>query len=647
MLKLFWPMSTENSVSTVAETVTEKTVHPVKQFLEACGADVSTFPVLKFVVETQEKVFNNTQVYIPLRVPGRSGFVYESFCRISRVTEIPEAQSEKLRKFIEIEWRIDENPLLEAEHHAVFSFMSGEVECPACRALFIPDAQIVDDVSVRVTCPNCLHYWTLKVDSPALDSPTLVLLTDAFYKSPTTVRQNIETWTSSFSKENAGDFQRFFPCEFNDWDKDSSLDWFFGDERGFTKKNAVEGGDFELISKSFINHLSLKYFKENEQHLSSNLDKTEVHRKSEIQQKQEEAQRRVVSEFLAGASEEPENESTQNSEAAIEQPTQDSLKPGVELTIQQPYEVFSEMTQPAKFERQFEAPDTVVKDLSFDIYSPGASKPKTLSAHAIGIGVSLVASLLLIGGIFGYFVYQKKSTQQELMTKFEEQQAIANKADEERAAEQAQADSDTSSGGGKVVDQMLSKKDDRVVDPKESSTEGASVKYAAFKPGTEAVDNESESLAVEEKLEEEVQKDLAESVNTEEKVAEEVEVKVTKEETAKEKVVVEPEGMAKPNLARMALIDAGFRQGMLHLKLQESKKAISEFNKVIELDPNHLGAHRHLGIAFVQEGQFSKALTAFETWMGLQKSDQNTSVSAKDTQNVQHMIQMLREKVQN
>src|SRR5690606_32060320 len=40
-------------------------------------------------------------------------------------------------------------------------------------------------------------------------------------------------------------------------------------------------------------------------------------------------------------------------------------------------------------------------------------------------------------------------------------------------------------------------------------------------------------------------------------------------------VIVQPESKGR-NFAKMALIDAGFRQAMLHLKMQQSQEAVAE-----------------------------------------------------------------------
>jgi predicted negative regulator of RcsB-dependent stress response len=559
--------------------------------------DVSEFPVIKFLVETKEKTFTNTQVYVPLRVPGRSGFVYESFCRVMRLTEIPSPQGDGNRKFLEFEWRFDENPLLESEHHAMFSFMSGEVECPACKALFIPETNILDESSIRITCPNCMHYWTLKVDSPAIDEPSLRMLTDSFYKKPTEIRKLMDSWASPFGSTSDSTYRAYFPVEFENHDAGGSLEWLFGERQTYLKKSLVDQGDFEVISKGFINYLTLKYFQDPAKaQLRSNLETTEICHKTDIQVKRDEAQKKFVTEFLQGASEgalEKATEEVKNQEAP---PSQD-------------YDPFKHMTEPMQS-------NTVIKEMPISIYQPREKERvvRSIPVNVLVAGISFLASLLFIGSIFGYFVYQKKAEEQSREVAFQEEV--------KKKLQQTQTKSTPEKS--KFVDKMLA-----------GTPEVIAAKAAAV-DSPKAIEPVNAPVELEEKnFEQTVSEKIAEDIREQPKMAETEAI----EEEAPD-VVVEPEGTPQKNLAKLALVKAGFRQASLYLKMNQHTEAVAELKKVLELDPTHKLSHRNLGLAYINLGEKSKARQAFETYLNL--AEKSPSAADKDIGSIRQILRELK-----
>ncbi len=260
---------------TVSEsTVDYDVVHPAKSFLETCGLQTESFPKFRLVLETPRGLFKNSQSFTPLRLPEKPGFVYESLARIMRVIEMPTA-THKHRKFLEIEWTVDENPLLEEETHPAFSFVSSEVQCPSCKSIFLPEVNVVDPFAIRVSCPSCFHYWTIRVEAPQLDRPNPRLLSDVYFRDPTRLRRLLQ-WTDRAHQDT-----EFFPAHFKPTD-DLSLEWLFEGSQIFCESRGQFQSDFDILWKSFLNTRFIHSFSSAKSSVSSKLDSTEIFRKTEV-----------------------------------------------------------------------------------------------------------------------------------------------------------------------------------------------------------------------------------------------------------------------------------------------------------------------------------------------------------------------------
>ncbi len=89
---------------------------------------------------------------------------------------------------------------------------------------------------------------------------------------------------------------------------------------------------------------------------------------------------------------------------------------------------------------------------------------------------------------------------------------------------------------------------------------------------------------------------------------------------------------------RSAKIEAAYRQGMLHLKLQQGKAAVAQFQNVLKIDPLHAGSYRGLGLAQIYDQRFDQAIKSFEKYLSIAVTDDN------DRTQVQELIDALRER---
>ncbi len=250
--------------------------HPVKSFLHECGMDTSGFPSFRLLIETTEKYIRSSGLRIPLRIPGQPGLIYESYCRILRVLEVPAITKTHHRKFLEIEWSIEEVPVLETESHPSLFFLAGETACPSCRESFQPHPDIIDEVSVRIVCPQCLHQWIMKIESGLKSNVAGVqLLLDAFYENPSHLRRALR-------EEHPGTAETYFPVAFEAWNSGSSLDWLFGDQKGWFAITAPGEINLEVLGKSLINTFCKEYFiKSRLTNSADPLEQTEITRKED------------------------------------------------------------------------------------------------------------------------------------------------------------------------------------------------------------------------------------------------------------------------------------------------------------------------------------------------------------------------------
>lgn len=576
-------MSSENNVETTSEASLELETHPVQAYFEACGLDVSDFPRLYFRLEIRDRLSSNSHLFIPIRIPEKPGLIYESFARVTRVMEFPATQRTGHRRIIEVEWRVDEQASLETDQHSALQFVSPEVECPSCRFFFSPEPSILDEVSVKITCPSCLNYWTVKVEAPKTPADSVQLINDAFYRDPSKVRRQLDQWDSSEKERISQSYRKHLPFEFKEWDDGSSIQWLYGDSPGFSQVNGEVQGNFEILFRTFVNHLALRYFNNPSGSRSfSRLDTTDILRKTDIQEKKA-SQQQVVSELL---------------------PTAGTESSTPEFTFQPTY----------------------------DPYANGPARVRPKSSNLIPIALSLI----LIGGIisfFGFQYLQQRQAEESLAVvdkqieatssrEVEPQQEVVASIDSsaiDQALEESNADFETSVPSSEDLE-VSSKEDDSTQSP----TEKAEVNKKEKEPASQATEPETDTASQQQAaLESEKRKQIA---RQEEK---------RKEAAAKER---------RKELQQKAIVDAGYRQGLLHLNLQQAKEAAAEFERVIELDPSHVESYRNLGLAYVYDRRFEDAISAFEKYLGM--ADDNQVSNSKSIQSVEQLLVTLRERVE-
>lgn len=514
-------MSAELSHS---QTEPEAFTHPVKIFLHELGIDTTLFPNVRFLLETSEKDIRVGRFSMPLRLPSQPGYVYDSVARITRILEVPATAQKAHRKFIEIEWQISEEASIDENNHAVLSFLAAQVECADCKEIFIPDPEVINESSVRLSCPNCLNYWSVSVSSSTKKSESPELLFDAYAKDPAKLRNLISRWIEGPIANHDQNYFLHFPFHFDTWDQGSSLDWLFGESTGWTALSNGELKDFESLFKGFLNSLALEHFRnEFAKRPLSQLDQTEVQRK-------------------------PIAEKTENPELP---PDSDPEKTPVNIKA-----------KPALDQRfVWQSPITAVREAP-KLPPP----PKSKSGISGGTWLFSLGAFGVVGIIFGGIYFSQNIQAPRAQVPSTPAASISTSV----AVEIPQAE----------IPQAEAPKPE----PKSQKIEAPP---APIPPLPRVVE------------------------------------KVKPAETAKQK------------RARDLAIDSSFRQGMLHLKLQQSQQAIGEFQKVLALDPNHADAQRGLGLAYVYEQNFQEAIIALNKYLKL-------AGNAYDKSSIEELLATLR-----
>jgi len=513
-------MSVEFSQS---QTEPESFLHPVKIFLHELGIDTSQFPNVRFLIETSEREIRTGRFSLPLRLPTQQGYVYETISRITRILEVPASAQKAHRKFIEIEWQISEEALIDETNHAALSFLASQIKYTTCREIFVPEPEILNEISVRLSCPNCLNYWSVTVSTSAKKSEGPEVLFDEFAKDSSKIRNLITRWIEAPVVHHDQTFFQHFPFHFESWNQGSSLDWLFGESHGWTALSNGGSKDFESLFKGFLNSLAFEHFKtEFTKRPLSQLDQTEVQRK-------------------------PSPTPATN---------QDTEKTPVKFKVKVPDERFT-----------WQPPVTGVRQMPYA--PPVASRSFSFSLPS-GTWLFLISAMGVVGIIFaGLYLHQKPQ-----------------------------------SLSAKKIESPIAPINVQVPSPQES---------AKVEPP---------------KVEKVEVNEVAEATKDRETSVPPTPVKPKKiafKESAEQKRV------------RELAVDSSFRQGMLHLKLQQTRDAIGEFQKVLALEPNHAEAQRGLGLAHVYEQNFAEAITALSKYLKL-------SANAYDKSSVEELLVTLRDR---
>ncbi len=502
---------TTNTVE-ITQTDSEVITHPVKVFLQQCGIDVKTFPVLRFLIEVQEQIERYSRTFIPLRLPRFPGVFFESFFRVLRTVELPSTSNGKNQRFIEIEWLIVEEAISEEEYHSAFAFLSNEIICPSCRSIFQADIEIVTTNEVRVICPECLNPWKIQIEASQKESEKTLILLDEFRSTPSEMRRRLQAWSTE--NISAADTRYFslFPFHFERWKDRTAVEWFFGHNEGFRALCNTRNYHFENLIKSFVNYLSVEYFKANPTYPSPHLlETTDIQRRSEIQRKRE-AQRKVVDELL------PMNTAIKQEQKAL-----------------------------AAYDR----------------------------STMRWVLPSITTLTLLVVFTASYFLwdYSHQQSARKLALKIEREQEMLRRPEVQKV-EPAQ--------------EPVFPKD--TIEKLEQHFDSDS---KAFKP------NEAGKIA-------------------------------KKVSNARKKM----------DSKKAKAIDENFRQAMLHLKLQHLSEAISEFKKILEIDPKNASSYRGLGLAYVYDHKFPEAIKAFEIYLSM-------AGDSFDRNSVEELLNTLKERTKS
>lgn len=549
-------MPVSRPTSELSQTQPERPQHPIKEFLDRCGADVSEFPFVRFLIETSEKEIRSGRLYIALRIPSEPGYIYDSIIRITRVLEIPAISGEGHRKFLELEWEIDEHPVPEDSLHDAIQFLGTEVMCPKCRELFNPDPDIIDQYSIRVECSQCLFAWNIKATALEKADARVPLLLDLLRADPASMRRYLRQWDQQPIDPTNSLYFSYFPFHFENLEEQSSLDLLFGEQAGLVALSNGVGQDFELLARGLLNQISVEYFRRSEFSTpTQSLDKTEIQRK--------------------------ERETVKIHEDLPE------VTPIVRVTpIEDQFEIKDNSIEPVVDTPRVLKFTTPIPSDRFVAHQK-AKEPIAARLAFVGIGV---VSIL--------FIFYIVSKNMQITPSEPVAQTTPNAlttADESKT-------SPASLEQLKPVETNRSNEDSKLLDQALAATR------------TEA--------------KQEVKKEVSKPIK--------------RAPVAREEVAPKPSPKSSPADEKLKAerVETFYRQGMLHLKLQQSKEAESEFQQVIELDPKHAPAYRGLGLAFVYDQRFNEAISAFEKYL-------KTTQDNFDRDSIEELIQTLRERAAN
>lgn len=548
-------------------TEPEPSTHPAKSFLHSVGLDVSDFPHIRFLIEVAEKSIRVGRCIIPLRLPDQPGYVYETVARIVRVLEVPATGGKGHRKFLEIEWIIADEPSIDEHNHPALSFLAAQVECASCREVFIPDPEVMSATSVRLACPNCLNYWSVSVAPSQIKTDTPELILDLFHKDQSKLRGLVTRWTDGPVASHDKVYYSFFPFHFENWNEGSSLEWLFDETRGWSALSNGQQSDFDNLIRGFLNLISLEHFKTTfSKSTSSQLDQTEIQRKTEIIRR-EETVRKAAQQVLQPLPDIERVPQIPKAEFAMAD-TQ------TEMTV-------TPIRGPQRAEARFSwtAPNTAVKSVPLE-----KTNSKKISSSSNGTYFAVGAAAIALIIVATVLIYH-------------------------RATAPAQIQMSTAS---EVV-------------VKSAPTEAPLVQVVAASPppAQQAAPAPVKSIP-----------DLPKIALPSKAVVQKAEKMAA---VAQKKEEQEFKESAEQKRLREIAIDSSFRQGMLHLKLQQAKEAISEFKKVLSLDPKHAESFRGLGLAHVYEQDFEQAISSLTRYLAL-------AGNSYDRSSVEELIATLRER---
>jgi tetratricopeptide (TPR) repeat protein len=527
----------EPSTQSSQTTDPAHTGHPLKQFLQSCGFNISNFPILRFIIEVSDRSLRTHRICIPIRFIENQKNIFETYFRIARVQEIPIIGSSRHRKFLEIEWLIDPEAYTDNELHSAVSFLASELSCPSCRANFAPKPIFIDDVTAKISCPQCLQDWNLQAKrSSAEHLPTLLL--DMFRKEPDKTRELLARWTEQPVEASDSFYYSIFPYHFEQLEQSPSLELILNELPVYSALSNGPSGNFEILIRGFINHLSRAGLIE--KRLPSALEKTDIQIKN-----------------IADA------DSSQNAQVIP------FAKAPLELSSNLLYDAIAKK----KIESFAWNPDQ---------FTDSKKAPPTQSTFKRGISIAVAATLFLSIGLSAY-LYQGQTSHPiaEVPLKIEIAELPSDSLvqDSEQRVEQK---SEAPRKIEKLPEQQESLRPvtvPKVPDPKSAS------------------------------------KNVVQELR-----------KTIREEHA-----------ASPAKNKKTTLDAAYRQGMMHLKLQQGREAAEDFENILKIDPANTSSYRGLGLAYYFDQKYDLSVKAFEKYLELAKN-------GDDRESIEKMLKILRER---
>lgn len=561
-------MGFDSNYVTASTTLTTRVEHPVRQFFETAGVDVSEFPRLRFLVEV-EAFFEKTYfVRIPLRLPSNPGWIHDLVFRTTGLIELPKDDLSGHQKLIEIECVVDEEPIAFKEQHLGSYFLTDVMECPNCRGRYPIQQQVINSKTLQISCEQCQSEWTMSVEREAKDTDQINIITDQYFSEPLRFAQWIKNSVSK--KEVLRDTigRHLFSYDLSRVEKEiwgasarDALDCF-------KSKNLLPNREFSQFIKSIFNFFALKSLEAYFEDKKSNLDETDICRKSLIE------------------------DSSKNSQFELKPVFVEGFNKGVSSDT-----------------------NTKVSDLKLE---PVPTKlPSTFRMNKASMSAFAGAALILIS-LFSYFFLERH----QRISKIEFDQAL------ESVSKEAVEEKLTS----------LHPTSQEIKIPAKETLEALKAEELAgnLTPDTaESVDQDPKQDVKPAVIQEEKIEQLAPPPPplippvAKKKSLKPVKMAVQKAPLENAPAAIDP---------KAAIIEAGFRQGILHLKLRQAKEAAEEFERIIEIDPNHLESYRNLGLAYVYERRFEEAIKTFEKYISFKSPE-------IDYSSVEELIVTLKERV--
>ncbi|MGA0164308.1 MAG: tetratricopeptide repeat protein [Bdellovibrionota bacterium] len=560
-------MGFDSNYVTTSTTLTAKVGHPVRQFFETAGVDVSEFPRLRFLVEVEEFFENTYSVRIPLRLPANPGWIHDLVFRVTRLIEAPKADLSGHQKLMEIECIVDEEPIAFQEQHLSSYFLTDVMECPNCRGRHPIQQQVLNSKTLQISCEQCQSEWTMSVNVKANDKNQINIITDQYFSEPLRLAKWIKNSTSKkeVSKDSIG--KNLFSHRLERIDGVSWAAFGRAITDCFESKNLFPTKDFSQFIKSIFNFLALKSLEAYFEDRKSNLDETDVCRKSLLK------------------------DSSQNSQFELKPVLLDDFKA-----------------------TSFSNTSAKLSDLKLEpIQEKLPSAFKINKAAIIAFGG---AALILIS-LFSYFFFERH----QRMSKIEFDQALESVSKE--AVEKKVASINPTSQEIKIPEKEN-------LEPVEGEELAKNLTPVTAESVEQSPKEDVRPPAIQEKkIEPSVQLPPSIPPVAKKKSPQPVKMAVQKAPPVNAPAAIDP---------KAAIIEAGFRQGILHLKLQQAKEAAEEFERIIEIDPNHLESYRNLGLAYVYERRFEEAIKVFEKYISFKSPE-------IDYSSVEELIVTLKERV--